>query len=171
MNTREITSTRNVLRVVAVDFALLTVACLIPILSHLAAIPLYKFNPMLIVIMAGMLIVNDSRNMYLLAVLIPLVTSLVTGMPSLAGAVCIMIEYAVVITMFVLFKDKSSWVKAFVAILVSMMVARVVYYIAKWLILSPEKIINTPLLLQSIVTVVTAILFALLWQRIHGTSK
>ena len=72
----------SLVRLVATDAAMLALACLIPAASHLLAVPLYRLNPMLALLLAGMLLGKDWRNGLLLAVLLPSVSCLVTGMPA-----------------------------------------------------------------------------------------
>ncbi len=68
-------------RVALIDLSLLAAGCLIPTLSHLTALPLYKFSPMVWVMAAGLFLVRDRRNAYLLAVLLPVVSMVAVGMP------------------------------------------------------------------------------------------
>ena len=69
---------KNVARVALFDAVLVGAACLIPTLSHLTALPLYRLNPMMLVLLGGMAAVRDpesglisSRNALLLAVMLP----------------------------------------------------------------------------------------------------
>ena len=77
-----ISKTKGVARYVILDVAVVAVACLIPTVSHLTALPLYMLNPMLALLLAGMLLGRDWRNALVLAVLMPLVSCLVVGMPT-----------------------------------------------------------------------------------------
>ena len=89
-----------IVRFALLDTALVTMACLIPAASHLFAVPLYAVNPMLALLLAGILFGKDWRNALLLAVLMPLVSCLLTGMPAAGKMVCMVAELATVATMF-----------------------------------------------------------------------
>ena len=84
---------KNVARVALIDAVLVGAACLIPTLSHLTALPLYRLNPMMLVLLGGMAAVRDpesglisSRNALLLAVMLPVVSMLAVGMPAPANS-------------------------------------------------------------------------------------
>ena len=149
------------LRVAAIDMLLLTVACLVPTISHLLAWPLYYLNPMVLVLLAGMLLVRDRRNAYLLAVLLPVVSMLAVGMPTPLKAVCMVAEYASVVFVSGLLQ---GWNERFVGTLGSMLVAmlagKAVYYLLKALILSPAVLVSTPVTVQLAVVVVAATIYA-----------
>ena len=87
-------------RLTALDAVLLTLACLIPAASHLLAVPLYMLNPMLALLLVGVLLGKDWRNALVLAVLLPLVSCLLAGMPTAPKMVCMMAELATVAGLF-----------------------------------------------------------------------
>ena len=148
-------------RVAAIDALLLTVACLVPTVSHLLAWPLYYLNPMLLVLLAGMLLVRDRRNAYLLAVLLPVVSMLAVGMPTPLKAVCMVAEYAsVVFVSGLLQRWNDRFVGTLGAMLVAMLTGKAVYYLLKALILAPAVLVSTPVTVQLAVVVVAATLYA-----------
>ena len=159
------TNVKSISRTVLVDAALLTAACLIPTLSHLLAFPLYKLNPMLMVVMGGMLLVDNRWNAYALALLVPWVTCLVAGMPTVGGAFCITLEFVTVVTVVALAMGqirRSSFVSLFLLSLAAVMAGKMVYYLAKWLIVRPEQLITTSPLWQMVSVMVITALFALI---------
>lgn len=147
-------------RTIVVDALLLTTACLVPTLSHLFAFPLYHLNPMLLVLLAGMLLVPDKRNALLLALLLPLVSMMAVGMPTPLKALCMMAELSAV----VLISGRFS-VQGFVPMLLAIIGGKVVYYLLKALLLAPAVLVSTPVLTQLIVAVAAAMLFALLSRK------
>ena len=148
-------------RVAAIDALLLTVACLVPTVSHLLAWPLYYLNPMLLVLLAGMLLVRDRRNAYLLAVLLPVVSMLAVGMPAPLKALCMVAEYAsVVFVSGLLQRWNDRFVGTLGAMLVAMLAGKAVYYLLKALILAPAVLVSTPVTVQLAVVVVAATLYA-----------
>ena len=82
------------------DSVLLATACLIPTLSHITALPLYQLNPMLLVLLAGMLFVPSRANTMLLALLLPTVSMLAVGMPTPLKAVCMVAEMLTIVSLF-----------------------------------------------------------------------
>lgn len=147
-------------RTIVVDALLLTTACLVPTLSHLFAFPLYHLNPMLLVLLAGMLLVPGKRNALLLALLLPLVSMMAVGMPTPLKALCMMAELSAV----VLISGRFS-VQGFVPMLLAIIGGKVVYYLLKALLLAPAVLVSTPVLTQLIVAVAAAMLFALLSRK------
>ena len=148
-------------RIAAIDVLLLTLACLVPTVSHLLAWPLYYLNPMLLVLLAGMLLVRDRRNAYLLAVLLPVVSMLAVGMPTPLKAVCMVAEYAsVVFVSGLLQRWNDRFVGTLGAMLVAMLTGKAVYYLLKALILAPAVLVSTPVTVQLAVVVVAATLYA-----------
>ncbi|MCQ2260365.1 MAG: hypothetical protein MJZ77_03115 [Bacteroidales bacterium] len=161
MNTSISTTLRQMsVRTIVVDALLLTTACLVPTLSHLFAFPLYHLNPMLLVLLAGMLLVPDKRNALLLALLLPLVSMMAVGMPTPLKALCMMAELSAV----VLISGRFS-VQGFVPMLLAIIGGKVVYYLLKALLLAPAVLVSTPVLTQLIVAVAAAMLFALLSRK------
>lgn len=160
MNTTSV-KVQSLWRVAAIDALLVVVACLVPTVSHLLAWPLYYLNPMLLVLLAGMLLVRDRRNAYLLAVLLPVVSMLAVGMPTPLKAVCMVAEYASVVFVSGLLQ---GWSKRFVgtlgAMLLAMLAGKAVYYLLKALILAPAVLVSTPVWIQLLVVMASATLYA-----------
>lgn len=158
MNTR----TRTVGGMVLLDMILLAAACLVPAASHALAWPLYRLNPMLALLLAGMLMGKDWRNGLLLAVLLPLVSCLLTGMPEASKMVCMMAELATVASFFGwLSRRWAVWP----AVMVSMLAAKGVYYALKALIIAPAVLVGTEWWMQLGAVVVWGGLFALLYSK------
>ena len=168
MNTTSV-KVQSLWRVAAIDALLLAVACLVPTVSHLLAWPLYYLNPMLLVLLAGMLLVRDRRNAYLLAVLLPVVSMLAMGMPTPLKAVCMVAEYASVVFVSGLLQ---AWNERFVgtlgAMLLAMLAGKAVYYLLKALVLAPAVLVGTPVWVQLAVVVVAATVYATLKLKIKN---
>lgn len=146
------------------DASLLAAACLLPAFAHLTALPLYQFNPMLLLLLAGMALVDDRRNAYLLALLLPLVSMLVTGMPTPAKALCMAAEYSVVAALYG-WLSQHSRIGAFASVLVAMLAGKLCFYALKAAVLAPAVLIGTSLWLQLAVVLSGAALFVLLKSR------
>lgn len=132
--------TRAIGRYAIMDAALIAAACLIPAVSHLTALPLYMLNPMLALLLAGMLLGKDWRNALVLAVLMPAVSCLVVGMPTAAKMVCMVAELATVAGLFHLLSRRWAVLPS---VLVSILAAKVVYYALKAVVIAPAVLIGT----------------------------
>lgn len=151
--------TRAIGRYAIMDAALIAAACLIPAVSHLTALPLYMLNPMLALLLVGMLLGKDWRNALVLAVLMPAVSSLVVGMPTAAKMVCMMAELATVAGLFHLLSRRWAVLPA---VLVSVLAAKVVYYALKAVVIAPAVLVGTAWWMQLGAVVLWGGLFAAL---------
>lgn len=156
------TKTESIVKFAVLDTVLVTLACLVPAASHLFAVPLYVANPMLALLLAGMLLGKDWRNTLVLAVLMPLVSCVLTGMPAAGKMVCMMAELA---TVAALFGALSRRWKVLPAVLVSVLVAKVVYYGLKAVIIAPAVLVGTAWWMQLAAVVLWGGLFAMLYKR------
>ena len=154
----------TIARTAIIDAALLAAACLIPTLSHITALPLYMLNPMLLVLLAGMLAVRSRTNAFLLAVLLPVVSMLAVGMPTPLKALCMAAEMLSIVGVYPLLQRlwraaaTRPWA-SFAAIVAAMLCGKVVYYALKALVIAPAALVTTPVATQAIVALVAAALF------------
>ena len=139
-----------------IDAVLLAFICAVPALSHVFAIPFYKLNPMAMCLLAGMLLVRWKGNGYLLAVLLPVVSMLVSGMPVPAVCVCIVVELLSVVGVYGLLERRAG---AFVSILAALLSGKVVFYLLKTVLVAPAVLIGTNVWLQLAVVAVLSLLF------------
>lgn len=158
------TKTNPIVKYAVLDTVLVTLACLVPAASHLFAVPLYVANPMLALLLAGMLFGRDWRNALVLAVLMPLVSCLLTGMPAAGKMVCMMAELATVATMFGVLSRR--W-KVLPAVLVSVVAAKGVYYGLKAMVLAPAVLVGTEWWMQLGAVVLWGGLFAMLYKKFN----
>lgn len=153
----------SIVRLAALDAVLLTLACLVPAASHLFAVPLYVANPMLALLLAALLLGRDWKNALVLAVLMPLASCLLTGMPAAPKMVCMVAELATVAT---LFGALSRRWKVLPAVLVSVLAAKGVYYALKAVVLAPAVLVGTEWWIQLAAVVLWGGLFAMLYKRV-----
>lgn len=153
---------RKVGLTVVTDTALLILACLIPAASHVLAFPLYKLNPMLALLLASMLVGRDWRNGLLMAILLPLTSWLVVGMPSAAKVVCMAAELATVASLFGLLNKRWSLLPS---VLVAIIVGKGIYYLLKALLLPTVPLVGTEWWLQAAVVLLWGGAFAVLYHR------
>lgn len=150
------------MRLALTDMALLGVACLVPSVSHLLALPLYMLNPMLALLLVGLLIGRDWRNAMVLAVLMPLVSCLVTGMPAAPKMVCMMAELATVATMFGWLQRKWAVLPA---VLTAVLAGKAVYYALKAVVIAPAVLVGTAWWMQLGAVVLWCGLFTLVYKN------
>lgn len=155
--------TKTITRTVILDASLVTMACLIPAASHLLAVPLYMLNPMLALLLAGIALGKDWRNGLALAVLLPAVSCLLTGMPAADKMVCMMAE---LLTVAGLFAQLSNRWKTLPAVLTAVVAGKVVYYMLKAVIIAPAVLVGTAWWMQLGAVLVWCGLFALLYKRV-----
>lgn len=151
----------KLMRLALTDMALLGVACLVPSVSHLLALPLYMLNPMLALLLVGLLIGRDWRNAMVLAVLMPLVSCLVTGMPAAPKMVCMMAELATVATLFGVLSRRWAVLPA---VLTAVLAGKVVYYLLKALVIAPAVLVGTAWWMQLGAVVLWCGLFTLVYK-------
>ena len=156
------TKTKTLAGLAAADVLLVAAACLIPTASHAFAIPLYTLNPMLALLLAGMLVSGDRRNALLLAVAMPLVSCLVAGMPEAPKMFCMMAELSAVVLLFGWLKGKWSVLPS---VLVAILGGKAVYYALKAVILG--SFAGTSLWLQLAMVLLWGGLFALLYKAVR----
>ncbi len=157
--------TKTIAGYAVADVALVAAACMVPALSHALALPLYMLNPMLALLLAGMLVRRDWRNGLLLAVLMPLVSCLVVGMPTADKMVCMMAELATVAAVFGWLQRRWSVLPA---VLVAVLAAKVVYYGLKALIMAPAVLVGTDWMVQLGAVALWGGLFALLYGKVRA---
>lgn len=143
------------------DAALLSAACLLPAFSHLLALPLYQFNPMLLLLLASLALVDDRRNAYLMALLLPVVSMLVVGMPTPAKALCMAAEYSAVVALYGVFSEHTRMGSQF-SILLAMLAGKGVFYAFKAVVIAPVVLIGTSVWIQAISMLLCAALFAVI---------
>ena len=147
-----------------IDAVLLAFICAVPALSHVFAIPFYKLNPMAMCLLAGMLLVRWKGNGYLLAVLLPVVSMLVSGMPVPAVCVCMVAELLWVVGVYGLLERRAG---AFVSILAALLSGKVVFYLLKAVLVAPAVLIGTNLWLQLTVVAVLSFVFWMVRRRMQ----
>ncbi len=147
-----------------IDAVLLAFICAVPALSHVFAIPFYKLNPMAMCLLAGMLLVRWKGNGYLLAVLLPVVSMLVSGMPVPAVCVCMVTELLTVVGVYDLLERRAG---AFVSILAALVSGKVVFYALKAVLVAPAVLIGTNVWLQLAVVSVLSLLFWMVRRRMQ----
>jgi len=133
------------------DIPAILFAYFVPALSHLSGIPIYLAEPMRLVIIFALLF-TVRQNVYFLAITLPFFSFIVSAHPVLFKSLIISAELVLNVWLFYLLNAKIN--KVFPAILISIFVSKLVYYLLKFSLISfaviSGSLINTPILIQII---------------------
>lgn len=161
-------------RNITVDIVIFVSIFFIPALSHLAPFPLYLLDPMRILLFTGYLLTRQNANALLLALAIPLFSSLVTGHPPLFKAILISIELTVNLLIFMKLISNTKLHIA-LSLFLSIIASKFVYYALKLAFINlgliEGELITTNLWLQLGTVVFVTILFFLIWTKTGQQRK
>lgn len=139
------------LPVILLDFSAILLVYFMPALSHVLQFPVYLIEPMRI---AVILAVMHTRpfNAYFLALTLPLFSFAISAHPLFYKALLISVELALNVWLFLYFKDKVG--KLALALALSVVLSKLVYYFIKALfiimLLLPEgPLMSTPIWVQA----------------------
>ena len=159
-----IASVKPIVRTVIIDAALILLLCITPAISHFTGISYHYFEPMRIALFVGLLLVNDKRNGYFLAALLPVSSMIISGMPT--PPICALMVLELILHVFLYHVLTRTTKSAFVGMLTGIIVSKAVFRVLKWAILGHGSYFATAVFanwqIQLIVSVVLAIGFALL---------
>jgi len=153
-------------KTVLIDILILTALYFIPALSHMFAVPLYMLEPMRLALIASILLTNKG-NSIIIACTIPLFAYVVSSHPAFYKSLLIGVELLVNVFLFFAFEKKLR--NTFIAMAVSIIFAKVFYYMLKYVMLQAGLIsgslISTSLYIQLILVVVLSALTAFIFSR------
>ena len=148
------------------DLAAIAFIYFIPAISHMLSFPLYLLEPMRIVLILA-LVHTHRINALVLAVTLPFFTFLVSGHPILPKA--ILISGELVINVLLFFAIASRVKSNFVAILSSIVLSKMLYYFAKFLLIQAAVLemglVSTSLWIQATTTLVFSVYVALFFRK------
>ena len=124
--------TRPVFRTVTLNILLCAAVAAVPVLSHATAYPLYRFEPMRLLLFAAILF-SSRRNALLMALWLPLFSLLTSGHPVFPKVV--LIQGELVLNALVFFAICRRTDRFVPAALVSVLASKAVYYAAKFLLI------------------------------------
>ena len=157
---------------VLIDIALLAALYLLPTVSHLVALPLYKLEPMRIALIVALLF-TQRANAYLVAWTIPLASFVLSGHPELFKAVLIGAEYSILVAVYGFLAQRWKG-SPFAALLVAILAGKILYYTLKYLSLNAGllagNLVSTPVLTQVVLATGTAAVFAFVLNRWQDQS-
>ena len=122
----------EIIRLAIIDIFLIAIAYMLPVLAHRTAFPLYWFDPMRVVVLAGLLWTANRKNAFLLALTVPLFTFGLTGHPLLLKGLLIAAELTVNLLLLAWMERKTGSI--FWGMLFSILLSKVFYYLLKGLL-------------------------------------
>ena len=139
-----------------------------PILAHLFPIPLYILDPMRLAVFATLILMpNRKMNAIMMALLLPLLSYIISGHPIAVKNILIAIELVANVTLFQLLVSKFNHVGF--SMFASILTSKLFYYGMKYVCLSigllSINIISTPLIIQIIVSIVISLVFAIWYKK------
>lgn len=146
-------------------FALLFVF-FVPTISHLFSYPVYVFEPMRIMVILA-IAHTHRKNVYLLALTLPLFSFLVSAHPHLLKSFLISFELLLNVWLFYALQHKIK--NIFAVTLISVAASKVVYYLIKFLLISAlfieGSLVATPLMIQVGVSIIFAVYLAIFYKN------
>ena len=146
-------------------FALLLIFA-VPALSHLTAVPFYLLDPMRIAVLGALLCTGSTKNSLALSIALPLMSLVLSGHPVFPKCALIAVELAANVLLFAWLAKKMN---AGIAVFISIIASKVLYYALKAAVLSAGLLemglVSTSLWIQLVVALVFAAAFALFGNR------
>ncbi len=141
-------------RSIVLDILALAFIYFVPTISHLLNVPLYLVEPMRIMLILA-IAHTKKKNAYLIALTLPLFSFLISSHPNFFKAVIMTMELVLNVW---LFYELAKRANQFVAMLSSIVLSKVFYYLLKFGLISfavlQSGLISTPIYLQVITSVV-----------------
>ena len=117
-----------------VDAVIIALFCVTPAIMHLFGLSYHYFEPMRIALFAGMLIVGNHQNSYLLAAVLPISSMILSGMPTPIICALMVVELLLNVKLFYWLTKLGK--NAIAGMLVSIIVSKVVFRLLKCLCVS-----------------------------------
>lgn len=139
---------------IVLDIIALAFIYFVPAISHLLNVPVYLVEPMRIMLILA-IAHTSKKNAYLIALTLPLFSFLISSHPNVFKAVIMTIELVLNVW---LFYELTKRTNRFVAMLSSIVLSKLFYYLLKFGLISfavlQQGLISTPVYLQVITSVV-----------------
>ncbi len=141
-------------RSIVLDILALAFIYFVPTISHLLNVPLYLVEPMRIMLILA-IAHTKKKNAYLIALTLPLFSFLISSHPNIFKAVIMTMELLLNVW---LFYELTKRTNQFVAMLSSIILSKIFYYLLKFGLISfavlQSDLISTPIYLQVITSLV-----------------
>jgi len=140
---------------ILIDISALAFIYFVPTISHLIALPVYFIEPMRLMLVFALVHTNKT-NAYIIALTLPIFSFLISAHPVLPKMLLITFELTLNVFLFYLLSKKMK--NVFPAILFSIIISKMVYYLIKFglinLAIIKSGLISTPIYIQVITTLV-----------------
>ncbi len=157
-------SERVSINTIIVDAVIIALFCITPAITHLIGLSYHYLEPMRIALFAGMLIVGDKKNSYVLAALLPISSMLLSGMPTPVVCALMIVELILNVKIFYLLSHLGK--SAIVGMFISIIVSKIVFRLLKCLFVGGIAFNSTSLManwqLQLLMSIVLACVYGLL---------
>lgn len=155
-------------RTLIIDAVVLLIVYSIPAYSHFLPLPVYYFDPMRVLLLASYLLTRSNSNSIILAISLPLFTSLISGHPPFFKAILISME--LLVNILILIKlIKTTKIHHSIVLVASIVFSKVIYYVFKfWFIklgLINGALITTDLLTQACTILIISLFFMIVWRK------
>lgn len=149
MNTETILLSESRLKSIAYDLIAMSVITLTPAISHMVGIPLYLLEPMRIMLLVS-LFHTSQKNAYLLALVLPFFSLIISNHPSFIKAVVIATE--LILNVYLFFLLRKAIKNYFFPMFLSIIISKIYYYIIKYVFifigLMETELVSTPIYIQ-----------------------
>jgi hypothetical protein len=116
-----------------IDFIGILCVVLVPAISHLTAIPFYYLEPMRLMMVVALLY-TSRRNAYAIAIVLPVLSFLISGHPFLLKMLIIVAELVMNVRLFILLFKTTK--KPFISMVASIGISKFFCYLLYWIFLS-----------------------------------
>ena len=132
-NFTEILGGHKSIQLIFTDLMATLLILVLPAVSHVLPFPVYYLDPMRLVLFTAYFINHNHRNAYALAMALPIFSMLYSGHPIPVKAVLISFELLLNMILLRIFV-KMGW-NIFLAVLASILLSKVGYYLVKFILL------------------------------------
>ncbi len=157
---------RNTINSILIDISALAFIYFVPTISHLIALPVYFIEPMRMMLVFA-LVHTNKKNAYLIALTLPVFSFLISAHPVFPKMLLITFELSLNVFLFYLFSKKMK--NIFPAILLSIILSKLVYYLIKFGMINfaiiKSGLISTPIYIQVITTLVFSTYLYLVFRK------
>lgn len=146
--------------ILLLDFVAVVVVYMIPTVSHLVSLPLYRFEPMRWILLLNLWFVGDKRNAYIMAFTLPLFSFFVGSHPVFVKAIIMAVELVANVFFFL---KLSRWLNNCLAMFISIVASKLFYYAIKYVCITTglmaSSMVSTSIWIQLLVAVAISLAF------------
>ncbi|MBM4170475.1 MAG: hypothetical protein FJ214_01225 [Ignavibacteria bacterium] len=168
MNVLSTALSKSNVKAITIDIIALLVISFTPAISHMLSVPIYLLEPMRILAIIS-LIHTSKNNTYLIALILPLFSYLISSHPSIFKTLLIFSELSLNVWLFFFLVKRIN--NLFLAMFSSILISKFYYYTLKLGLLSTGLIdgvlLSTPIYLQIIVAVTLSVYTHFLFKKVN----